>query len=82
VKTRLSPKLQWGSGCKVRKAALGAKRSEWPLTAHCVEKLRFWLWSTTFFAERADELLVARGSAKLAFRRSRASSLRLTNDFT
>jgi hypothetical protein len=55
-------------------------RSVWEQEADFVEKPRFWLRKAKFLAVQLDELLVARGSAKLAFRRLRASSLRLTND--
>ena len=48
--------------------------------ADCVEKLRFWRWSANFFALQTDELLMARGSAKLAINRSSVSSDSLKNN--
>jgi hypothetical protein len=49
--------------------------------ADCVEKLRFRVRLTTFLAVQGNKILVARGSAKLAFRRSCISSLHFKNDF-
>ena len=54
-------------------------RSEWLLSARCVEKFRFWLQLVNLLAVQADQLLVARGSVKLAFRHSFVSSRRLWN---
>ncbi len=54
----------------VRTADLDAMRSEGLLTAYSVEKLHFGPYRRTFFAMQPDQLVLAKGSAKLAFRRS------------
>jgi hypothetical protein len=50
------------------------------ITADCVEKFCFSARSTNFLTVQIDQFLVARGSAKSAFRRSCASSSSLMND--